>query len=91
MNDIKIDHDKLRSAVLLLSLDSRARKVLDDLDIADEASVRTLSRLLKAGAVSVDKLGQLFAKLREEHDVKPTDAMLQELAAAVRAHPAPAV
>lgn len=82
----KIDLDKLKSAVLLLSLDSRARKVLDDLDIEDGKSVATLTRLLQAGVVSVDRMGRLLAKLQDAGATLPQES-LEELAAAVRAHP----
>lgn len=81
--------EALKSAILMLSMNQEARDVLAEMDLADAKHVATLTKLLKAGAMSVPNTLHLLTKLQEQ-GLKPSRDMLEELAEAVRAHPAPA-
>ena len=82
----KTDLAALKAAVVMLSLDSRAREALHKMDLEDEHHVRVISRVLQAGAMTGPNLLRLITALQDK-GVKPSRSVLEELAVAVRGNP----
>ena len=82
----KTDLAALKAAVVMLSLDSRAREALHKMDLEDEHHVRVISRVLQAGAMTSPNKLRLIAAL-QDRGVRPSRGALEKLAVAVRADP----
>ncbi len=82
----KTDLAALRTAVMMLAMDQRARDALRQMDLEDEKQVQVISKVLRAGAMTSPNLLRLIAALQDK-GVKPSRGVLEELAQVVRADP----
>ncbi len=76
----------LRTAVMMLAMDGRARDALKQMDLDDARQVNILGNVLRAGAMTGPNRLRLLAALADK-GCRPSRGMLEELLTAVRSDP----